>query len=172
MPEFNCRAMHAADVATVIRIQAQAYIDDIQEADEVIRARFHQAPGASWVVERKGEVCGYLVGYRSCLGEVTPLGFRFCHKPEADTLYLHDLAICPSATGHGLGPRIVQHALAEARQQHLRHAALVAVQNSKRFWEKLGFRALEDLGPHQQAHLRTYAGPAHYMARPLIARGC
>lgn len=169
MSHFVCRAMQWQDLAAVIRIQAEAYVDEILETDDVIQARFAQTPDSSWVVEREGEVCGYLVGYHSALGDVTPWGSEFTHKPQANTLYLHDLAISQSAKGFGLGPLVVDHALSEARQRQLEHAALVSVQNSKVFWEKLGFVCCDELTQAQQQNLATYSGPAFYMARSIIA---
>ena len=166
---FSCRAMQLHDLADVIRIQAEAYIDEILETDEVICARFAQTADTSWVVERAGEVCGYLVGYQSVLGEVSPWGKEFAHKPAANALYLHDLAISKSAAGCGLGPLLVNHVLMEARQRQLRAAALVSVQNSKSFWQKLGFNESSGLDEIQQKNLASYSGPAIYMTRVL---GC
>lgn len=166
--EFNCRAMLARDLDDVIRIQAEAYIDEIRETDEVIHARFARTPDTSWVVEREGNVCGYLVGYHSFHGEVTPWGQDFSHKTAANTLYLHDLAICKTAAGYGLGPMLVGFALQEARARTLEHIALVSVQNSKLFWEKLGFNEHRALCEIQQRHLDTYSGSAFYMSRSLI----
>lgn len=169
MSGFICRAMQGQDLAEVIRIQAEAYVDEILETDEVIRARFAHTADTSWVIERAGEVCGYLVGYYAKLGEVSPWGCEFVHKRGADALYLHDLAISRSASGQGLGPLIVEHALTQAQQQQcLQHAVLVSVQNSKHFWEKLGFIAVQNLMQTQQQQLATYAGPAFYMAKPLL----
>ncbi len=169
MVSFICRAMQSCDLVDVIRIQAEAYIDEILEADEVIHARFAQAPDTSWVVERAGEVCGYLVGYQSILGEVSPLGSEFAHKSEASALYLHDLAISKSAAGYGLGPMLVKHAFMAARQSELSAVALVSVQNSKSFWQKLGFNEFTQLDETQQNNLASYSGPAIYMTHEL---GC
>ncbi|MDO8343219.1 MAG: GNAT family N-acetyltransferase [Cellvibrio sp.] len=167
MAEFICRAMQSRDLEAVIRIQAEVYIDEILETDEVIHARFAQTPDTSWVVERAGEVCGYLVGYQSALGEVSPWGSEFTHKSESTALYLHDLAISKSAAGCGLGPLLVNYALMEARQRALRAAALVSVQNSKSFWQKLGFNECAQLDEIQQQNLASYSGPAIYMTREL-----
>lgn len=164
-----CRTMRLCDLTAVIRIQAEVYVEEMHETDQVIRARFAQTPDTSWVVEREGNVCGYLVGYQSTLGNVSPLGAEFAHKPNANTLYLHDLAIDHSAKGFGLGPMMLNHALAEARQRQLGHAALVSVQNSKVFWEKQGFVANPELPQGQQQNLSTYTGPAFYMSRTLVA---
>lgn len=169
MSEFICRAMQLRDLEVVIRIQAEAYIDEILETDEVIYTRFAQTPDTSWVAERNGEVCGYLVGYQSVLGEVSPWGSEFMHKPQSTALYLHDLAISKSATGCGLGPLLVNHALMEARQRELPAAALVAVQNSKSFWQKLGFNEFVQLDEIQQLNLASYSGPAIYMTRELAS---
>lgn len=167
MSPFICRAMQLRDLADVIRIQSEAYVDEILETDDVITQRFTQTADTSWVVERSGEVCGYLVGYYTNLGEVSPWGCEFSHKPSADTFYMHDLAISRAAVGYGLGPLIVKHALAQVPQDALTHAALVSVQNSKGFWEKLGFVTFENLMQAQRQHLATYAGPAFYMVKPL-----
>jgi ribosomal protein S18 acetylase RimI-like enzyme len=167
--EFSCRAMQLRDLVDVIRIQAEAYTDEILETDEVIYARFAQTPDTSWVVERAGEVCGYLVGYQSVLGEVSAWGDEFTHKPQSSALYLHDLAISKSAAGCGLGPRLVNYALEEARQRELRAAALVSVQDSKSFWRKLGFNECEHLDKKQQHNLASYSGPAIYMTRELAS---
>ncbi|WP_331345677.1 GNAT family N-acetyltransferase [Cellvibrio sp. UBA7661] len=165
---FLCRAMRACDIEDVIRIQAEAYRDEIIESVEVIQTRFAQTPDTSWVVEStEGNVRGYLVGYYSHLGEVTPWGQNFSHKPSADTLYLHDLAISKSAAGYGLGQLLVTHALQEASARALVSAALVSVQNSKVFWEKLGFNEYTDLPTIQQQRLASYSGPAFYMSRRL-----
>lgn len=166
---FICRAMQLRDLADVIRIQAEAYINEILETDEVIYARFAQTPDSSWVVERAGEVCGYLVGYQSALGEVSPWGSEFTHKADATALYLHDLAISASAAGCGLGQLLVNHALLEARQRNLRAAALVSVQNSQSFWQKLGFAECVQLDEIQLCNLATYSGPAIYMTRKLLS---
>lgn len=167
--DFICRVMQLSDLAAVFRIQAEVYPDEIQETYEVIHTRFQQVPDTSWVVERAGEICGYLVCYQSVLGEVTPWGREFAHKQHSSALYLHDLAISKSAAGFGLGSMLVNHALAEARQRELRDIALVSVQNSKSFWQKLGFSECVLLDEVQRNHLASYSGPAIYMTRELLS---
>ncbi|WP_235425635.1 GNAT family N-acetyltransferase [Cellvibrio mixtus] len=166
--DFFCRAMQYSDLACVIRIQAEAYVDEILETDDVIIERFNAVPDTSWVVEGKQGVCGYLVGYLSHHGYVTPWGETFSHKLNADHLYLHDLAISTTAAGFGLGPRLVKYALEQAQRRALRGATLVSVQDSKGFWQKLGFREFLMLTPAQQQHLATYAGPAFYMTQDFV----
>lgn len=162
-----CRAMRLSDIAAVIEIQAEAYVDEMLETAEVIASRFHVAPNTAWIAEYADKVCGYLVCYESTFGEVTPWGEEFVHKLNADTLYLHDLAIGKSAIGLGVGRALVDCALGYAMQRSLRAAALVAVQNSKSFWQKFGFDECNHLAMTQLQHLASYTGPAFYMTRSL-----
>ena len=86
---------------------------------------------------------------------------------QADSLYLHDLAVHPDAAGLGLGPRLVRHAWAHAAQAGWRHSTLVSVQSSVGFWERQGYAATQPDGAEQQARLATYPGRSVYMIRRL-----
>ncbi len=167
-PLFACRAMQASDLNDVMRIQLEAYVDEMVEDEAILAARLANVPDTSWVVEGEQGVCGYLVGYLSHAGSVTPWGSEFSHKPDADHLYLHDLAISKSAAGCGLGPLLVKHSLQQAKLRQLSGAALVSVQDSRRFWQKMGFTEFADLTPTQQQHLESYTGPAFYMTQVFV----
>ncbi len=110
-------------------------------------------------------VCAYLFAYPSRLGKVTPLGGHFALPDAPDTLYLHDLAVAPRAAGQGVARRLVDALL--ARAGGLRHSALVSVQDTRRFWESLGY--LPAAG--DAAALATYPQDALYMAKRLSTRG-
>lgn len=166
----SIRPMLMADIASVLRLQAQCYLPDNIEPEAVIRARLASAPDTAWIAETDGKACAYLVGYRSRLGQVGALGDGFEPAEAPDCLYLHDLAVGPQARGLGLGPRLVAHGLAQARREQLAWAALVSVQGSQVFWRQQGFaaRALDD--PGQVRALASYAGgPACYMTQELLA---
>ena len=160
--------MLPADIPSVVRTQSHCYLPGNLESEAVIRARLASAPDTAWVAQVKGEVCAYLVGYRSRLGQVGALGEGFEPATEPDCLYLHDLAVGPQARGLGLGPLLVAHALAQARREGLAWSALVSVQGSQAFWRRQGFMArLPDDGDQARA-LASYAGgPACYMTQAL-----
>ncbi|NTV97330.1 MAG: GNAT family N-acetyltransferase [Thiobacillus sp.] len=160
--------MTAGDIAAVLAIQDAAYGSAFIEPETVIRCRLAGAPDTAWLAEDGTGPCAYLVGYRSCLGKVTPLGGLFADLPEGDCLYLHDLAVAPRTAGGGLGKLLVEHALDYAVSAGLVRSALVAVQDSRPFWERRGYRVLassEDAMP--PANLTTYPSPAYYMQRDL-----
>ncbi|MCX7252197.1 MAG: GNAT family N-acetyltransferase [Burkholderiales bacterium] len=161
--------MLRADIASVLRLQAQCYLPDNIESEAVIRARLASAPDTAWIAETDGKACAYLVGYRSRLGQVGVLGDDFEPADTPDCLYLHDLAVGAQARGLGLGPRLVAHALSQARREKLAWAALVSVQDSQPFWRQQGFAARQLDDPGQELALSNYAGaPACYMTQELL----
>jgi ribosomal protein S18 acetylase RimI-like enzyme len=161
--KFIFRAMRPTDLRDVMRIQAEAYVDQMIESESVMAERLDAAPETCWIAESSNGACGYLMGYFSLAGEITPWGMGFSPKPHADLLYLHDLAISKRAAGNGLGPRLVNHAISEAKERNLRGAALVSVQDSKGFWQRLGFEKYLELTPAQRQSLASYHGQAFYM---------
>lgn len=162
MPK-HIRPMLSADLDAVLRVQAACYPPAMQEAAAVVKARLDAAAATCVVAGDAGGVCGYLFAYPSRLGRVTDLGAPFEIAPDADTLYLHDLAVDPRALGQGRARALVEHLLDLGRDLALPHAALVSVQDSTRFWSGLGFaaRVTGDAG------LLTYPAGAVYMTRPL-----
>jgi predicted N-acetyltransferase YhbS len=157
--------MAPADLDAVLAVQAACYPPPMQEAADVVRARVHASPDTVLVARDGDGVCAYLFAYPSRLGKVTSLGGEFSVPQTPDTLYLHDLAVAPRAAGQGIARRLVDAML--ARAGGLRHSALVSVQDSRRFWESLGYlRADGDV-----AALATYPADAVYMTKRLSARG-
>jgi len=163
------RPLLPTDIASVVRIQSDCYLPGNLESEAVIRARLASAPDTAWVAEVDDAVCAYLVGYRSGLGQVGALGDGFEPAKAPDCLYLHDLAVGPQARGLGLGPRLVAHALSQARREGLAWAALVSVQGSQDFWRQRGFAASQLDDPVQALALSTYVGePACYMTQAVL----
>jgi predicted N-acetyltransferase YhbS len=157
--------MAEADLRAVLAVQAACYPPAMQEGADVVRARLRASPDTVLVARDGDGVCAYLFAYPSRLGKVTPLGGGFSVPATPDTLYLHDLAVAPRAAGQGVARRLVDAML--ARAGGLRHSALVSVQDSRRFWESLGY--LPAAG--DAAALATYPDDALYMTKRLSARG-
>jgi ribosomal protein S18 acetylase RimI-like enzyme len=175
---ITLRPMLDADLPAVLAVQAACYPPAMQEAFDVVLARLRAAPETCLVAsDGEGEgagvgdpVCAYVFAYASRLGAVTPLGAGFAPAPDADTLYIHDLAVAPHALGRGLARRLATELAALGLARGLPHAALVAVQDSRRFWEGLGFAA-HPPGPRDAAALASYPGGALYMARACCQSG-
>lgn len=165
MPKI--RSMQASDIPAVLTIQEESYPDELLETAEVISARLASFPDHAWVAEVAQEACAYLFAYPTRLGRITPFDGVFAQHDDADCLYLHDLAVGLLASGRGVGPALVRHALEHAKTRGLRHSALVAVQGSRDFWSRLGFEACPVKDAAQQDNLATYGGSGVYMSRSL-----
>jgi ribosomal protein S18 acetylase RimI-like enzyme len=156
-------AMREADLAAVLAVQAACYPPPMQEAADVVLGRMHASPDTVLVARAGGDVCGYLFAYPARRGKVTPLGGAFALPPDADTLYLHDLAVAPRAAGQGIARRLVARLMDHGAARGLAHSALVSVQDSRRFWESLGYVST----PAGPGVLSGYPSDALYMTRRL-----
>lgn len=163
--DHHIRAMRPGDLDAVLAVQAACYPPSMQEPATVVLAR-RRAAGRTCIVVEDGEgLCGYLFAYPSRQGKVTPLGADFDPAHDADTLYLHDLALAQRVHGRGLARRLVGHLLAQGRERGLTSSALVSVQDTAAFWTALGYQAMEAGCPGARAALASYPGVARYMVR-------
>lgn len=156
--------MTPSDLPAVLSIQQRCYPPSMNETAIAISDRLACAPDFAWVALLDETPAAYLMTYPSTTGKVTRLGGAFDIPKNPDCLYFHDLAVCPTASGKGLGAALVRHALASSRW---RTAALVCVQDARRFWMQQGFTDIDALEAQQAAHLTTYPGTARYMLRRL-----
>ncbi len=167
---FNIRPMALTDLMAIKLIQAEAYENYFLESADVIAQRFHASPSTAWVAERDGLVCAYLVGYLSKVGKINPLNAPFAPAVESDCLYLHDLALSKTAQGFGLAKQLIQVAIQYALHNLVTALALLSVQNSKTFWQNIGFVEFDNLEFGQRKHLETYLSDensAFYMVKIL-----
>lgn len=160
---LTIRPMQATDVPAMLMVQAQCYEAGMNEPGEVFLARFAACPDTAWVaLDAQGQVGAYLVAYRSCQGKVTPLGHAFEHAAHADVLYLHDLALGTALRGKGVAQQLVQHARHHALVSGLQGLALVSVNDTVAFWQRMGLEVVPVEGEALLA-LATYPQPAHHM---------
>jgi len=70
---------------------------------------------------------------------------------DAEQIRLLDIALLPSAQSRGIGTALLRRLIAEARQtgKKLRHMVFVLNPDAHRFYERLGFRVIEDLGAYK-----------------------
>ncbi len=159
--------MALSDLPAVLAIQRTCYGEGFVESAEVIAQRLRSLGNLSCVAEHGGVVCAYLAAYRSRLGKITPLHGEFASLPDPDTLYLHDMAVAPAATGQRLAQRLVEHLWAQGRREGLVHTALVSVQGSQTFWQQRGYTMCTLADPVQQHYLDSYGAGACFMAQRL-----
>ena len=157
------RAIHEDDLDAVLRVQAACYPPAMQEPRAVVLSRLRAAGGTTLVAVHGGSVCAYVFAYRSTTGAVTPLDAEFEVKENSDTLYIHDLSVAPAAAGLGIARQLVERLRLLAAGAGLTQCALVSVQDSQAFWERLGFHATACEGEGARLALASYPPGAIYM---------
>lgn len=160
------RLASVADMPAIHAIQEESYPASMQEKQEVILRRLQQAPTTCWIAEVGARACAYLFAYPSRLGAVTPLDGGFARVADADTLYLHDLAVSQRMAGKGMGKALFNLAMEFAAAQGFPYSALVSVQDSSPYWMRLGYEASKP-APEYEDSLKIYPDDAIYMIKYL-----
>lgn len=124
-------------------------------------------PDGCFVLAARDEIMGYLIAYPWVPGAIPPLNSLLgCLPVTAEAVYLHDLALHPDARGHGVVRPMIERLAGTLGALGTRQIALVAVNDSVPFWQKMGFAPVRD-DPSLTAKLQSYGGDATYMTRPL-----
>lgn len=121
-------------------------------------------PDGTRLLELDGEPAGYILSHPWRFGALPALNSLLGAIPDdADTYYLHDLALLPAARGTGAAAMIVGDMLRHARLGGFPSASLVAVNGSLPFWYKHGFREVP--APELAQKLASYEAAARLMAK-------
>ena len=156
------RGMWPGDVTAVKRLADRlhpGYPEDIA----VLAERLTLYPAGCHVAERDdGGIIGYALSHPWLLGAPPALNAMLGSIPTTpDTYYLHDIALAETSRGQGIAGPVVEALKAHARGRQFATMTLVAVGYSRPFWERRGFRQVED--PSLTAKLATYGTAAAYM---------
>jgi N-acetylglutamate synthase-like GNAT family acetyltransferase len=160
------RAMTAADIAEVQRISDLIH-PDYPERDDVVTEKLMLSPSTHFMAVDEGAVVrGYAVAYPWIVNDMPQLDVFIRKLPEnATVLYIHDVALLPSARGGLLVPDLLQRLSKAARSQGLTGFTLSAMYGSEAAWFRHGFWRVQATGKLVD-QLSPY-GPAVFMSRPL-----
>jgi GNAT superfamily N-acetyltransferase len=165
MPGDFWRPLEADDLATVEAIAAKVH-PGFFERPEIFAERIALYPAGARLFEIDGVAAGYVFSHPYRLGALPALDTLLgALPPEPDCFYLHDLALLPGARGRGAGAAITGALAAHAAAQGFADMALVAVNGSKAFWQRLGFAPVEIAALRDK--LLSYEPEACYMQRRL-----
>jgi len=160
---FNIRAMESSDFSSIMEIQSLCFIDVVPESEESLSSKFLASPETCYVVVRGVSVIGYIISLPWIFDHPPPLNTESCQIPvNPDCLYLHDLAIAPTGRGIGAADALVQQFFVELKRLGLPRASLIAVQNSKKYWQRHGFQVVSG-NKGLDSKLTTYGEGIDYM---------
>ena len=140
-----------------------AYPEDI----EVFAERLMLYPAGCRVLDGgAGALLGYVLSHPWRYGSLPALNSLLHTLPaDADTYYLHDLALLPVARRIGAASKIVKALTKHASVEGYQTMTLVAVNKSVPFWERHGFMVAEV--PKLYGKLLSYEESARYMVKHL-----
>ena len=166
LPGLSWRAMTAADLDAVVEIAAVGYPDHFEGRDCFANRLALNPSGCFILADAEGPPQGYLIAYPWIADAAPALNILIGKIPDdASVMYLHDLAIAPTARGGGWSRPIIERLAQDARPAGWPALTLVAVNDAAPFWERHGF-VVED-PPGMAAKLADYGADARYMVRAL-----
>jgi GNAT superfamily N-acetyltransferase len=153
--------MRAGDLAAVSAI-SDAVHGRYTEPVAVYAERLELYPAGCRVFEFEGEVAGYLISHPWHRQSPPKLGALLGAIPaDADTFYLHDIALLPSARGTGAGRIALDLVVGDARALGFAEVTLMAVGGADLYWAAQGF----DHVPREADP--SYGAGAHLMRMPV-----
>jgi len=159
------RPMAEADIDAVERIAGLIH-PSFHERPEVFVERLVLFPAGSLIAEAADGPVGYAVAHPWALGRPPALDSLLgAIPPDADCLYLHDVAILPAARGQKLTERLVERLHQLAAGLGLRRLALTSVNATAVMWARYGFSTVAP-DAVLAAKLATYGDDAVYMETP------
>lgn len=159
------RAMSGYDLDAVFAIANRVHPGFFEDA-AVLAEKHELYRNGCYLLEVNEKPAGYVLSHPWKCGDLPALNAPLGALPQdADTLYIHDLALLPLTRGLGSARQIVTALSKHAAVMGFPTMSLVAVNGSVPFWEKQGF-AVEQL-PELAAKLAGYGTDARYMVKPL-----
>jgi ribosomal protein S18 acetylase RimI-like enzyme len=165
LPGVAWRAMTGYDMEAVARIAAAVH-PAFYEAPEVLAERHALYRNGAYLLEINERPAGYVLSHPWRLGTLPALDSLLGALPEpADTYYIHDLALLPVARRVGAASFITTALAKHARAHNYPTMSLVAVNNSRGFWERHDFSVAA--APDLAEKLQSYEEAACLMVRRL-----
>lgn len=158
------RPMTIQDVPQVSEMEAIAH-PNYHEGAAMVANRLALFAQGCCLCEIEGEPVGYMISHPWVKGQPVPLDVMIDRIPDgADCLYLHDLALMPTARGSGAAQDALKHAESICVAHGLTAIAIVALPYAIGFWERVGFSAPL---PNKGEVERKYGAGARYMERSV-----
>jgi ribosomal protein S18 acetylase RimI-like enzyme len=140
---MSWRAMTVADLPAVAAISAAVH-GRYGEPVEVYAERLALWPSGCFVWQQGEDIAGLLVAHPWHRATSPELGALLGAIPQdADSFYLHDIALLPETRGQGAGKAATALVIDRARSAGYRDITLVAVNGAEAFWTTQGFAIVE-----------------------------
>lgn len=164
--DVTWRAMTGYDMSAVESIASEVH-PGFHETPEVLAERQQLYRNGCYLLEVGDRPVGYLLSHPWREGAVPALNSLIGTIPaDANTYYLHDLALLPVARRIGAASQIIAAITKHAAAMGFGTMSLVAVNGSEPFWIRHGFVRRE--APQLASKLASYDADARLMVKTLV----
>ena len=140
------REIRTGDWPLIAQIQDACYPAEAREQVETLQCHWQVAPQFCFVAETGGKVIAYFFAHPWPKRVPPPIDTHYSEIPKnADSMFIHDLALLPEARGTGLATLLVKHLFEVSSLAGFSHHSLISVQGTLHFWKKLGFSEVNNL---------------------------
>jgi predicted N-acetyltransferase YhbS len=140
-----CRLLTPDDLPEIHRLEVESYTPELHESDAAFLRLIELFPEGAFGCFDEAGLCGYAFGVPLKEGWTLELRTPLEKIPEdADTFYIHDVAVAERCRGRGVGRLLARRLLDLARERGFTRCELVSVQGSAPFWETFGFRRVRE----------------------------
>lgn len=141
------------DIDVIMAVQNNANSTIVPESRETMSSRIKLATEGCFTAKQNGMLMGNILSYPFIVGEIPPLGKRLEQlPPNADSWYLHDLALECGLRGTGAAALLV-NAVKYIAAKH-------GFQQSSGFWRKMSFAEILPEDGEIMQKLRSYGQDA------------
>lgn len=167
-PALMIRRFVESDVPAALTIQAASFPAFLLEDEPAFASRVRLASSCCFVAMQGATMAGYVLAHGWPTGSPPPVGAVLADSPRTDVLFIHDLAVSPSARGLSAGRELVEAAFMCAARQGLRQAELIAVEGAATYWRAMGFSEVEISGTLAEK-VAGYGADARWMTSAIPA---
>jgi len=142
MTDLHLRFVEACDLDRCYEIETSAYEGDEAATREKIATRIGQYPQGFVVLEKDGEVIGFINS--GCADEVVMSDESFKelvgHNPDAPNVVIMSVVIFPDHQGQGYATLLMRHFVEQAEKAGKRSIHLMCKERHIALYRKFGFR--------------------------------
>jgi predicted N-acetyltransferase YhbS len=141
---MQIRPLTTADLPQVQRIERDSYGAELRESEAALLAKMALFRAGALGCFDGPELCGYAFALPWRADGLIEVGQVVDALPDhPDVMYVHDMVVAPAHRRKGVASHLFGEIVRLAETFHLPRFALVAVQGSESFWQRLGFEEVD-----------------------------
>jgi ribosomal protein S18 acetylase RimI-like enzyme len=163
------RPLTKADIPSLMSI-ADTVHPGLPEDASVFTERVQLFPSGCLALIEKDVLVGYAISHPTRHNQPPALDSLLREIPaDADTYYIHDVAVLPKCRGKGYANKGIETLIAMMEEKGFARFCLVSVYGTDKFWGKFGFKAAK-LDEAMKEKLKGYGDDAVFLERENKAK--